>query len=290
MGFAAQKQRIAGIDSIQKMCQAVYMIANAKQGAASRRVAMARAFAEPFEKLLEVEDPEPIPEKGSGKKLELGSTNRGHFHLTLVSGDRGLCGSFNTTVVRTGLNIYRNSLDRDSTTSIDIIGKKAARKMTSNAGEHINRSFVETNKLKVPTFSQAMMIGEYLASLEFDFGYVIYNKYISTTTFALTKAVQRSKAKDKEHIEKHMRHYSIEGGNDIVENLLDFRSAALLWNYCIDSSAAEFTARANSMNGASQSTQEMIRELTVEMNRTRQGKITRDLCELVAGVEAMKEE
>lgn len=285
--FADQKTRIAAIQGIQKMTYAVYMIANAKVRAAQGRVELARAFALPFDHLLPTDDPEPPVVKGEA--LQFNSNDRGHYHLTVMTGDRGLCGAFNTSVNRMALKMIENSDGRDTQLSLDVVGKKAAKALAKRCGEYMNRSFTDTTKLRQPTFTQAMMIAEHLASIEFDFGYCLYNKFQTVSTYELVRIPQRSKKADIEYIKKNMNEYIIEGDNDILENLIDFRTAALFWKYSIESTAAEFCARANSMNGASTNTKEMIQVLTIAMNRARQDKITKDLTELVAGVVAMED-
>jgi F-type H+-transporting ATPase subunit gamma len=285
--FADQKARIVSIQGIQKMTYAVYMIANAKVRAASERVDLARAFAKPFADLLPSDDPEPPVVKG--EPLQFNTNNRGHFHLTVMTGDRGLCGAFNTATTRMALKMIENSEGRDDKLSLDVFGKKAAKGLLKRAGDKINRAFTDLTKLKVPTFTQAMMIAEHLASVDFDEGYVLYNRFKSVSVYDQVRVPQRSKAKDIEYIKKNMNDYMIEGDNDILENLIDFRTAALYWEYSVDSTAAEFCARANSMNGASTNTKDMIETLTIAMNRARQDKITKDLTELVAGVTAMEQ-
>eukprot|EP00457_Paulinella_chromatophora_P009670 gb/GEZN01009741.1/.p1 GENE.gb/GEZN01009741.1/~~gb/GEZN01009741.1/.p1 ORF type:complete len:333 (-),score=52.95 gb/GEZN01009741.1/:301-1275(-) len=286
--FAEQKTRIEGIQGIQKMTQAVYMIANAKVRAAQGRVNLARNFAKPFENLIPAEDPDPLFVKG--ETLTFGKTNRGHFHITVMTADRGLCGSFNTSIVRMVKKLIENSENRDTKLSLDLIGKKATKAFIKVAGDKINRGFSEVAKLKAPTFTQAMMIAEYLASVEFDSGYLFYNRFKTLSTYDQIRVFQRSKKADIEYIKKNMNEYIIEGDNDILENLIDFRTAALFWQYTVDSTAAEFCARANSMNAASTNTAEMIVVMNAAMNRARQDKITKELTELVAGIAAMGDE
>jgi len=249
-------------------------------------VDLARAFAKPFEDLLPADDPEPKHVKG--EQLSFNTNNRGRFHVTVLAGDRGLCGAFNTSTFRLAGKLIDNALTRDTQVTIVAIGRKVEKPLHKKFGPNMTRAFTETSKLKKPTFTQAMMIGETLASIDFDFGYFIYNRPRTMATYEQMRVPQKSKRASIELIKKNMKWLTAGGVTDeTLSNLLDFRSAAVLWQAQIDSLSAELAARAASMNGAATNTKEMVRELTLLMNRARQDKITKDLTELSAGVAAI---
>lgn len=140
-------------------------------------------------------------------------------------------------------------------------------------------------KLKRQTFRQASSLTDYYLAQEFDMGEIIFNKFKNLIAFETTSI---SVLPGKQMIEeaKINEKYEMEGGADMLENLLEFRSAALFFHLFAENEATELSQRVNAMTNSSKNASEMLDDLKLAYNRGRQAQITTELIEIISGAAA----
>jgi F-type H+-transporting ATPase subunit gamma len=225
--------------------------------------------------------------------------------LVLVTGDRGLAGSFNTQIIREGLRLRQEYESDGATVAYSVIGRRGNSTL-SFRGENVEHAY--TGFTDRPAFTNAREISRDLTSAyadgELDRVDLVYNRYVSP----LTQYVRRhtllplqqaevfgegvpepEQPADPELAEAHERALWIyEPEADLLlPQLFEEYVDLSIYRALLESAASEHGARMTAMRNAAENAGEMIDDLTLEMNRARQAEITQEILEVVAGAEAL---
>lgn len=273
------RRRIRSVKSTQQITRAMKMVAAARLRRAQERVLAARPYANQMLTLL-----------GS---LAARIEQRAHpllaerpverLMLVLVTGDRGLCGAFNTNLIRAALAYLERNRDRQ--VQIVAVGRKGRdffRKRPANfLSEHVGifgrLEFAHAQAV-------AREIVEQYAQASVDAVDFIYNEFKSILTQRLT--VERYlpiKPMQPPPGQALIDYIYEEPPAEIFNVLLPRYVEIEVYRAMLESQAAEFAARMTSMDAASNNAAEMIDTLTLHMNRVRQAAITKELIEIVSG-------
>ena len=277
------RDRIKSVKSIQKVTKAMKMVAAAKMRRAQENMEKARPYnhrlVEIIQHLL------PSIERSMLPLLEIRDVRRVAY--VVVTSDRGLAGSFNSSILRKA----HNDIDEFGKENVDIfcIGKKAKDYFKSrqyNIIESYSDFWSDLN------FNQSMKIGssiiDHFLDLSVDEIRVVYNEFVNVATQAtITEKLLPIELKDEELVDTDFLYEPSK--KKIVKSLIPRYLNAQVWKYLLESYASEQAARMVAMENATTNSEDMIKNLTLEFNKARQAAITTEMLEIVSGAEALKE-
>ena len=277
------RDRIKSVKSIQKVTKAMKMVAAAKMRRAQENMEKARPYnhrlVEIIQHLL------PSVERSMLPLLEVREVKR--IAYVVVTSDRGLAGSFNSSILRKA----HNDIDEFGKQNVDIfcIGKKAKDYFKSRKYNIIASYSDFWSDLN---FNQSMKIGStiinHFLDLSVDEIRVTYNEFVNVAT----QATVSEKLLPIELNDDELSHtdFLYEPSKDrLVKSLIPRYLNAQVWKYLLESYASEQAARMVAMENATTNSEDMIKNLTFEFNKVRQAAITTEMLEIVSGAEALKE-
>jgi F-type H+-transporting ATPase subunit gamma len=286
--------RIASVKSTQKITSAMKMVAAAKLRRAQEHVEAARPYAERMERMLGSLAKAAVGQQGAPKLLA--GTGREDVHLLVVgSADRGLCGGFNTGIVREARRTIEKLIKDGKSVKILCVGRKGRDQLRRAYGDMIVDTIEDVAKPRV-TFETAENIGQRIARMfeagEFDVCTLFYARFKSAMTQIVTAqqlipfAVQLEESSEAAAGAKAVYEYEPDE-HEILAELLPRNLAVQLFKALLENSASEHGARMTAMDSATRNAGEMIDKLTLTYNRTRQAVITKELIEIISGAEAL---
>jgi F-type H+-transporting ATPase subunit gamma len=284
------RTRINSVRSTRKITSAMKMVAAAKLRRAQERAVAARPYAERIERVLG-----SLATSLAGTGLAprmLGGTGGDQTHLVIVAtSDRGLCGGFNSSIVRNARAYIRQLQADGKTIKILCIGRKG--------GEQLRRDFepliVDTieNAGRRFGFAVADAIGQRIGLMfergEFDAAAIFYNRFKSAMTQIVTKQQLIPFPVDpaaKSSIGNAVYEFEPEA-DEILATLLPRNLSVQIYRALLENAASEEGARMTAMDSATRNAGDMINRLTLNYNRTRQAAITKELIEIISGAEAI---
>ena len=292
------KNRITSVKSTQKITSAMKMVAASRLKRAQEAAEAARPYVERMERMMSSVLINPGASVG-GSKLLVG-TGSNDIHLILVvTSDRGLCGGFNSNISRESRQRIHDLLAENKTVKILCVGRKGRDQLKMEFGDAIVTSYEGIGKAGVQ-FSEAQEIADKVIEMfnagEFDVCTVVYNKFVSVITQEVTSLqlvpVQLSEDINKEEAEVEVTgvkaSYEFEPSEEeILTDLLPSNLNVQMFSALLESSASEHGARMSAMDNATRNAGDMIDDLSMIYNRSRQAKITSELIEIISGAEAL---
>ena len=283
------KNRIGSVKSTQKITSAMKMVAAAKLRKAQEQALASRPYTSLMDNIVS-----KIASKTSGSSIDLlaGKPENKTNLLVVFSADRGLCGGFNGSITRTVRSEVKKLKDDGIEVKLLMVGKKSADALNRDFGE----LFVEKidGKSAKPNYSDAEVLAKKIIDLfedgQFGVCKVIYNKFVSAITQEVTfKSLIPVEVKQNEIEQDNSSSiYDFEPGEEeILNDLLPRNLATQLFSSQIESTASELAARMTAMDNATRNAGDMIDNLTLQYNRTRQAVITKELIEIISGAEAL---
>jgi F-type H+-transporting ATPase subunit gamma len=226
---------------------------------------------------------------GPSAPLLLAGTGKDQRHLVIVAtSDRGLAGAFNGSIVRAARQKIAALLAEGKDVKILTIGRKGRDQLRRQYGDR----FIETYELglKSPNLALVQPIAKKVLDLytggEFDVVSLIYNRFKSVVTQVPT--VKQLIPAQVEPGEATGTFYDYEPDEDtILEALLPQNISVQLLSAVLENQAGFFASQMAAMDNATRNAGDMINALTIQMNRTRQAKITTELIEIIAGAAAV---
>lgn len=281
------KNRIVGVKSTQKITKAMKMIATAKLRGAQQRIVGARPYANKIGEMLSrlaADDSlktNPFFAPRTIKKI----------CVVVVTADRGLCGAFNTNIIREATSYINEEHKNENSVSVFTLGKKAT-EYFSKRNYNIEGKIVGLfGSLEYQSTLQLYndLIPKYLNG-EIDKIVLVYNEFVSMIQQKIVK-VQLLPVPfiSESQEEKTSANYIFEPDQlSIFQSLIPKHLKVQLWRALLESNAAELSARMTAMDNATTNAQEMIRSLNLTYNKERQAAITKEILEIVSGANALK--
>ncbi len=294
------KNRITSVKSTQKITSAMKMVAASRLKRAQEAAENARPYAERMERMMAsiLQDPGAIR---SGSKL-LGGTGSDNKHLiVVVTSDRGLCGGFNSNISRETIRRIHELKQDNKSVKLLCIGRKGRDQLKQEFGDVIIETYEGIGRTGVQ-FEEAQVIVEKILSMfdsdEFDVCTIIYNKFVSVISQEVTPSqiipVQLREDDSDSFNDNSSEEVVIEASfefepseAEILVNLLPSNLCVQIFRALLESSASEHGARMSAMDNATRNAGEMIDDLSLIYNRSRQAKITSELIEIISGAEAL---
>ena len=283
------KNRIGSVKSTQKITSAMKMVAAAKLRKAQEQALASRPYTSLMDKVVT-----KIASKTSGNTIDLltgKADNKTHL-IVVFSADRGLCGGFNGSITRAVRAEIKKLEEDGSKVKLLMVGKKSADALNREFG-HLFVERIDGNSAK-PNYTDAEIIAKKIISLfennEFGVCKVIFNKFVSAITQEVTfKSLIPADIREIETDEVDLNSiYEFEPSEEeILNDLLPRNLATQLFSSQMESTASELAARMTAMDNATRNAGDMIDNLTLQYNRTRQAVITKELIEIISGAEAL---
>ena len=281
------RNRIASVKSTQKITRAMQMVAVSKLRRAQGAVESARPYAEQVETVLA--NLAGAATDGQGPRLLVGS-GADQTHLLLVcTGERGLCGAFNTAIVRLAREKATALAAEGKTVKILCVGKKGFDPLRRTHEKQI-LEMIDLRAVRTIAYETAKPIADKVIELfengEFDVCTLFYSRFksvISQIPTAQQLIPPELGAKDEN---APAYEYEPDEG-EILAQLLPRAVAVRIYRALLENQASFFGAQMTAMDNATRNAGDMVKRYTLRYNRTRQAMITKELIEIISGAEAL---
>jgi F-type H+-transporting ATPase subunit gamma len=307
------RTRIVSVKSTQKITKAMKMVAGARLNRAQQRIVAMRPYAvktgEILQSVAAVRAASTAEQKGAG---DAGVDDQNALHpllavreeksvlIVLFTGDRGLCGGFNTNVIKAADRRWKELTAEGKTVQFLTIGKKG-REFVARRGGTLLKDFpkpYDNVSLDKARLVATLLIASYRKK-EVDAVYFVYNEFKSAMTQKVT--LERHLPLPEPQVESPQSPQGESKGALISEFLFEPHRTALLaqlvpmyveitiYRCMLETLAGFFGAQMTAMDAATKNAKDMIARLTLVYNRARQAAITKELMEIIGGAEALKE-
>ncbi|MDC3231776.1 F0F1 ATP synthase subunit gamma [Candidatus Pelagibacter sp.] len=284
------KKRIASVKSTQKITKAMKMVAAAKLRRAQESAENGRPYSEKMKNII-LNLSNGISDKENAPKL-LSGTGNDKVHLCVVmTSDRGLCGGFNSNIIKKAKSYFSKILSEGKELKIITVGSKGNDQLKRMYGDKIieNISFKESkNANYFDADKVSKIVIEKFENSEFDICTIFYNQFKNVIT-QIPQIQQIVPLDNKDSEEKASEEsYEFEPDEDeILANLLPKNISTQIFKAMLENSASEQGSRMSAMDNATRNAGEMVDKLTIQYNRSRQAAITKELIEIISGAESL---
>lgn len=293
--------RITSVQSTKKITSAMKMVAASKLRRAQEAAEQARPYAQRMESMLG--NLAGGAQGQAGAPPLLAGTGKDESHLVIVmTANRGLCGGFNTNIIRSARALIRDLLAQGKSVKIYTVGSKSRDNMKRDYADHMVGHFDEFGRTG-SSFAEAAHIADGVTSMfnagDFDVCTLVYANFVSAMTQNVTRQqvipFPVPETADNENTDESASDESGAGGGyeyepsdtEILTDLLPRNLAIQIFRALLENGASEQGARMSAMDSATRNAGEMIDKLQMTYNRTRQAQITTELIEIISGAEAL---
>ena len=285
------KRKITGVKKTKQITKAMNMVASAKLRGAQQRIERFRPYADKFYEMLG--DLAGKAEEGAHPLLVVREEIK-NVGILLITSDRGLCGSFNSNMIKAAGHLAREKAAEGKTVKFYCVGKKG-RDFARKSGHEVVKAYADQMNSFDFTLANTLgleMINAYLAG-ELDEVILVFGEFISMARQVPVKRtilpLAQQAGADAEEAAAGGTEYIYEP--DVVGLLAELLPRFVkvqIYRGLLDTSASEHAARMSAMDNATRACDDMIGSLTLVYNKTRQTAITRELMDIVGGAEALK--
>jgi F-type H+-transporting ATPase subunit gamma len=282
--------RIASTKATQKITKAMQMVAASKLRRAQAAAEAARPYAERMEKVLG-NIAATVTDINSAPKL-LAGTGNDQVHLLIVcTGERGLCGPFNSAIVRLAREKANTLLSQGKEVKIFCVGRKGYEQLRRNYEKHIIEH-LDLRSVRTLQFEHADNIAKKIIALyeqgTFDVATLFFSRFKSVIAQVPTASQVIPPVFEEAAGGEPSASYEYEPDElDILGELLPRNLAVQIFRALLENNASFYGAQMTAMDNATRNAGDMIRKQTITYNRTRQAMITKELIEIISGAEAL---
>ena len=285
MATARDLQRqINTVKNQARVFSALQTVSSVKFRKAEARVKKARPYAENVEQMMS-----DVADSDSGDLPLLTGREVRRVAICTLTADRGLAGGFNAQVLRRTVRL-RNEKDQDALQVAS--GRKA---VAFFRFRRVELAEVFTGFTDNPTYEKAREIGSTLTNLfddeEADEVYLVYNRFESALNQrpVVKRLLPVAEEGDEEEEEKNGASYMeyVPDAETVLKRLVPRYVETMVWQALLEGAAGEHGARMTAMKNATDNANDLVRDLTLQMNKARQAQITQEILEIVGGAEAL---
>ena len=286
--------RITSVKSTRKITSAMKMVAASKLRRAQSAAEEGRPYAERMERMLGELTSSLSTMDGAPKLLSGSGSDENHL-LVAITADRGLCGGFNGSIIREARRRMQDLQGQGKKVKLLCLGRKGRDGLNREFSDQIIDTVEGLTKTGVDFATArdvAASLVERFDAEEFDVCTIIYNRFVSVISQEIT--VQQvipfpvpeveAAAADKSQNAMYLMEPSEE---EILGDLLPRNLSVQIFRALLESNASEHGARMSAMDNATRNAGDMLDNLTITYNRTRQAAITSELIEIISGAEAL---
>ena len=287
------KKRIGSVKSTEKITKAMKMVAAAKLRRAQESAESSRPYSDSMKDLIESISKGYKP--SSTERNLLTGDEKDQIHLLILfTSERGLCGGFNSIVTRTLRDKIENLIDQNKTVKIVCVGKKGYDILKRQYSEMITE-VIDMRVVKSITYQDAKNISDKVVKMffdgEFDKCSIFYNEFKSVISQIPTEQqvipIEIISNESDQEIKEDSFFEFEPGESEILDEILPLNFTVQVFKALLESAASEQGARMSAMDNASRNAGDMIDNLTLFYNRSRQAVITKELIEIISGAEAV---
>jgi F-type H+-transporting ATPase subunit gamma len=284
------KGRIASVKSTQKITKAKQMVAAAKLRKAQAAAEAARPYAQRLEGVV-ASLASKVTVSESSPKLLAGTGSDAVQLLVVATGDKGLCGAFNSNIVKAAVAKARALIDQGKTVKFFLVGRKG-RAVIQRIFPGLIVAQFDTSNVRQPGFTEAQAIAAELSKLyeagQFDVALLFYSTFKSALAQIPTEQQIIPVAVPAEAPASSGAAVEYEPDEEaILADLLPRNVNIQLFKALLENQASEQGASMTAMDNATRNAGDLINKLTIQYNRSRQAAITTELVEIIAGAEAV---
>ena len=281
------RNRIASVKSTQKITKALQMVAVSKLRRAQAAAEAARPYADKVEAVLS-----NLAGAGVGGQAPrlLAGTGAEQTHLLVVcTGERGLCGAFNTSIVRIARDKATALIAAGKTVKILCVGKKGYDQLRRTHEKNI-LELIELRSVRTITYETAQPIAAKVLEMfergDFDVCTLFYARFRSVISqIPTTQQLIPPELAAKNELLPTYDYEPDEG--EILSQLLPQALTVRIYRALLENTASFFGSQMSAMDNATRNAGEMVKKYTMRYNRTRQAMITKELIEIISGAEAL---
>jgi F-type H+-transporting ATPase subunit gamma len=281
------KRRIRAVNNTRQITKAMKMVAASKLRKSQTRMLELRPYADKMSAVLG----NLAKSADSGLHPLLVVRPRKTVEVLVITSDRGLCGAFNSNILRAGAGYISNLKDKGFDVTVSAIGKKAI-DYFKRRNVRMRKSWVGlSGRVSYPNAQEvAKDIMDGYISETVDEVILIYNEFKSVIAqkVAEMKLLPLASVDGSEGSEQAMNFLYEPSQEEIFNVLLPKNVEIQVFRALLESQASEEAARMKAMENATKNANEMIDRLTLQYNKARQATITKELMDIVGGVEALK--
>ena len=285
------KNRIESVKSTRKITKAMQMVAAAKLRKAQEAAEQARPYAEKMS--IVIKKLASSTNDSSNSPLLVGNGKHKTHLIIVATSERGLCGAFNSSIVRLAKNHINHLISDGNHIKILTIGKKGREQLKRDFGDYMIEH-VDLSEIKKISYDNASNISDNIISKffdnEFDIATIFYNQFESVIS-QIPQSSQLIPIKfksDELTNDDNISNFVYEPDEqEIIEDLLPKAISTKVFTALLENGASEQGARMSAMDNATRNAGEMIDKLTIQFNRSRQAAITNELIEIISGAEAL---
>ena len=274
------KLRIKSVESTMQITKAMELVASSKLRKAKERQERSRPyFIGLKETLVDIESSTKDFSSPYQKQRDIKKRC-----LIMIAGDRGLAGGFNSNIIKAVIE----KMQGDIPTCILPIGKRAVDFCNRKGIEIVTSEFIEAGSISIPDcFAISNLVTQGYLSGQFDEVSIIYTQFVSmlTQTPRAESLLPLKAESNSERRESHSLVLYEPSPEEVYDAIVPGYIAGMIYGAMCESVASEQGARRTAMDAASKNAAEMIEDLSLRYNRARQGAITQEITEIVAGAE-----
>jgi F-type H+-transporting ATPase subunit gamma len=290
------KNRIGSVKNTQKITRAMQMVAAAKLRKAQEAAEASRPYSDRLNAVI-VNLANSVSDTAGGPELLVGNGKSDTVLLVIATADRGLCGGFNTNIVRKAREEIVALERAGKTVKLYLIGKKGYDQLNRLYGDQVVE-YISLKEERSIHAGIAQGIGEKITSMfeagEFDVCKLIYSKFVNvmqqdavaTTMIPAIASIGTEDEASAPDLEGAIYTYEPDEAG-ILQVLLPRNINTQIFSALLENQAGEMGSKMTAMDNATRNAGEMIDKLTLTFNRTRQAQITSELIEIISGAEAL---
>jgi len=284
------KNRIASVKNTRKITKAMQMVAAAKLRRAQEAAEQSRPYTERFNAVM-AGLAASVGGSDSGPKLLTGTGSDQTQLIVLMTSERGLCGGFNTNIVKLARARINELKAAGKSVKILTVGKKGRDQLKRDFGD-LFIGHVDMTEVKRIGYSDAQGIAREILTrfdaAEFDVATIFYAKFVNVVTQVPTaQQIIPFAVPEGTEVEDGALYDYEPSEEAILADLLPRGVATAIFSALLENGASEQGARMSAMDNATRNAGEMIDKLTIQYNRSRQAVITNELIEIISGAEAL---
>ncbi|MEI4231613.1 F0F1 ATP synthase subunit gamma [Roseovarius sp. D22-M7] len=284
------KNRISSVKSTRKITKAMQMVAAAKLRRAQEAAEMSRPYVERFNAVI-AKLAASVGDVDNAPRLLAGTGDDKVQLLVVMTAERGLCGGFNGNIAKLAKAEADALMSAGKTVKILTVGKKGREAMKRDYGAYFI-DHVDLSEVKRVSYAEAQMIASNVLKRfdagEFDVAKIFYGAFQNVATQIPTKQqIIPADVGEVDEVDSDTVYDYEPDEHAILSDLLPRGVATQLFSALLENAASEQGARMSAMDNATRNAGEMIDDLTIQYNRTRQAVITNELIEIISGAEAL---
>ena len=284
------KKRISSVKSTQKITKAMKMVAAAKLRRAQESAEKGRPYSDKMNNII-LNLSNGISDIENAPKLLSGTGENKVYLCVVMTSDRGLCGGFNTNIIKKAKLYFQKILDEGKTLKIITVGTKGYDQLKRAYSEYIieRMSFKDSKNIN---YFDADKVGKIIIDKfekkEFDVCAIFYNQFKNVITqIPQEQQIIPLNTSEKEENSSEDNYEFEPEEDEILANLLPKNISTQIFKAMLENSASEQGSRMSAMDNATRNAGEMVDKLTIEYNRSRQAAITKELIEIISGAESL---